>query len=114
MFNLLEDVFTKALDDIEWYSHEKDGKLFLVIDVSGINPKDVEISVKQPNKFSYYTLTVKGETFNELIDKTFKVNAEWIVREKIREIVKHFENGLLYLEIEFDTPAQPEVIIRER
>lgn len=95
-----------------WYAKEKDGKTFVVVNVLGINEKDIDVFVDSTDNPNKQQLSVSGKTHNELLDKDFSVNVKFLVSHPMKEVVKSFENGLLILEIEYDEPVKPNVSIR--
>jgi len=97
-----------------WYAKEKDGKTFVVVNVLGVNEKDVDVSVNSTDNPNKQSLSVTGKTQNELLEKEFSVNVRFLVSHPMKEVVKTFENGLLILEIEYDEPVKPNVLIRNK
>ena len=96
-----------------WYSIEKDDKTYILLNVLGVSEKDIDITVDSSEQVNKKVLSVKGKTHNDLIDKDFSVQMKWITNP-IKEVVKSFENGILTLELEYETPTKPIVNIRSK
>lgn len=97
-----------------WKAIEKEGKTYILMNTLGVSEDDIEVSVdatEHPNK---QLLSVSGKTHNELFDKDFSIGMKWLVSNPIKEIVKSFQDGLMTLEIEFQSPIKPSVTIRSK
>lgn len=91
-------------------AQEKDGKIFLKVNVAGLSTEDLNIEV-EPADYPYTSLLViRGEKEDELFG-TFKVNNRFLFRKTPKNINSELENGFLTLEIEFDEPIKPDVKI---
>jgi len=96
-----------------WYKTNEDGSLTFFLNALGIEPSDVDVSVRSeyPNS---QILSVVGKTHNPDWDEDFSVNASFLVRKPIKKITKHFQSGLITLKVEFNKPIQPDVEIVEQ
>lgn len=98
-----------------YYAVEKDGKLFLVLNILGINENDLDVSVENdPDNVGWQILIVKGTTHNEILDKDFSLTWKRSTRKPISEIAKNVKDGLLTLEITFVEPVKPSVKIFDK
>lgn len=94
---------------------EKDGKLYLVLNVAGVDKKDISISVNSSNENSnWQIISVKGETHNELLNRKFNIGFDFVAYRPMKEILSDFQNGFLTLEIEFNEPVRPQVSIKSK
>jgi len=91
---------------------QKDGKLYLLLNILGMNIEDIEYK-PETDEYGNPYLVISGKNHNEFIDKNF--DASWKFpynrNKKIANLVileEHSKNGLLFLEIEFDEPVKPE------
>lgn len=96
-----------------WYAIEKDEKTYILLNVLGVSEKDIDVTVDVSEQSGKHILSVKGKTHNDLIDKDFSVQMKWITNP-IKEVVKSFENGIMTLEIEYETPIKPNVKVRNK
>jgi len=87
----------RASYDVLQFENEK---YILVINAVGVNPSDIKINFLPSRNFS--SISVVGETKNEMLRENFSVKILWYVKKEIKEINKEFVNGLVILEIEFE------------
>jgi len=93
---------------------EKDGKVFVLLNVLGVNKNDIFVEVKSAKSPYRHLLVVTGKTHNNLIDKDFSINISFVSHEPIKQIEWDTLDGLMTLTIEFNEPVRPEVkIIRK-
>lgn len=96
-FSYGDAVFRRSSYDVLQFENEK---YVLVINALGVNPSDIKINFLPSYNFS--SISVVGETKNEILREIFSVKILWYVRKEIKEINKEFVNGLVILEIEFE------------
>lgn len=94
------------------YAIQKDGVVYIAINMLGIAKDNIEVSVENdPTRKYQHILTVKGKTYNELLDKEFAVTWRKGSLESIASVDYYIENGLLILEVKFEEPVKPSVKI---
>lgn len=94
------------------YVVAKDGVVYIAINMLGIAKDNIEVNVENdPTKKYQQILTVKGKTYNELLDKEFAVTWRKGSLDNIASVDYYTENGLLILEIKFEEPVKPSVKI---
>jgi HSP20 family molecular chaperone IbpA len=93
-----------------WYSLEKDGKLLLLLNVLGVDKKDIKLDVKSYDN-NKQLISVNGTTKNEKFDKDFSINMNIIVGKPMENLEWDVENGFLTAEITFQEPVKPSVNI---
>ena len=93
-----------------WYSKEKDGKLLLLLNVLGVNESDLNIEVK-PVENNKEVICISGKTKDELFDREFSVNMNFMISKPMEQVKTSVKNGLLILEIEFKEPVKSSVRI---
>jgi HSP20 family molecular chaperone IbpA len=91
-----------------WYSLEKDGKLLVLLNVLGIDEKDLTVDVKSAEN-NKEMICVNGSTKDELFDKDFSVNMNFLVGKPMEQVKTSVKNGFLTLEISFKEPVLPSV-----
>lgn len=89
----------------------KDGKLFFVINALGVDEKDLTVKVESAQINNWQNIVIQGETRNELLDEPFSVRQKHLVRSLIKSIGWTLKNGILTLEVELESPVQPNVKI---
>lgn len=97
-----------------WMAVEKDGKITLVVNALGVDPKDIDVTVENSDTATNQILVLSGKTHNAVLDKDFSISMKWNLYKRVREVVKSFDNGLVVLEVEFETPVKPSVLIRSK
>lgn len=82
----------------------KDNKDIYIFDVAGIAKED--LSVKLIENEDFKGVDIKGTTKNEMFDEELSVdyNIGVGIDTEIKEIISKLENGLLYIEIEYQEP----------
>lgn len=104
--------FRRPFYEQEGYAvKEKDGKMYLKVNVLGLGKDDLEIKVDSTENPNHQILTVKGEKNDDLFGN-FKVNNRFYLHKRMKTITPIIENGLLTLEIEFEEPVKPDVVIK--
>ena len=93
-----------------WYSKEKDGRLLVLLNVLGINEDDLNIEVT-PADNGREAISVSGTTKDEVFDKEFSVNMNFLVAKPMEEIKTSMKNGFLVLDITFKEPVKSSVKI---
>lgn len=106
--------YKRPFQEVQGYSvkHDENGEDTIFLNALGVDPTDVEISVKSEYPRNQI-LTVTGTTKNKEWDEDFSINFAFSVRKPIKKILKSFRSGLLMLKIEYDKPVQPDVEIVE-
>lgn len=97
-----------------WMAVEKDGRVTIVVNALGVSPEDINITVENSETASNQILVLGGKTHNSILDKDFSISMKWNLYKGVREVVKSFDNGLVVLEVEFETPVKPSVLIRSK
>lgn len=90
-----------------YYTFEKDGKLFVLINALGIVPGDIQIEAEVSRGYQVVKVTGKSELF----EQEFKTSLSLAFKEPIEQIEKSFMNGLLVLEVTFKEPVKPDIKI---
>lgn len=82
----------------------KDNKDIYIFDVAGIAKED--LSVKLIENEDFKGVDIKGTTKNEMFDEELSVdyNIGVGIDTEIKEVISKLENGLLYVEIEYQEP----------
>ena len=93
-----------------WYSKEKDGRLLVLLNVLGINEDDLNIEVT-PADNGREAISISGTTKDEVFDKEFSVNMNFLVAKPMEEIKTSMKNGFLVLNITFKEPVKSSVKI---
>jgi len=93
-----------------WYSKEKDGRLLVLLNVLGINEDDLNIEVT-PADNGREAISISGTTKDEVFDKEFSVNMNFLVAKPMEEIKTSMKNGFLVLDITFKEPVKSSVKI---
>ena len=93
-----------------WYSKEKDGRLLVLLNVLGINEDDWNIEVT-PADNGREAISISGTTKDEVFDKEFSVNMNFLVAKPMEEIKTSMKNGFLVLNITFKEPVKSSVKI---
>ena len=93
-----------------WYSKEKDGRLLVLLNVLGINEDDLNIEVS-PADNGREAISISGTTKDEVFDKEFSVNMNFLVAKPMEEIKTSMKNGFLVLNITFKEPVKSSVKI---
>ena len=93
-----------------WYSVEKDGKLLVLLNVLGVDKKDIDLEVK-PYSDNKQMICVSGTTKNESFDKDFSINMNFVVGKPMEKLEWDVENGFLTMEILFKEPIKPSVSV---
>lgn len=83
---------------------DKGDRDIYIFDVAGISKED--LSVKLIENEDFKEINIKGTTKNEMLDEelSFDYNIEIDMDIEIKEIISKLENGLLYVEIEYQEP----------
>jgi HSP20 family molecular chaperone IbpA len=96
-----------------WYSLEKDGKVFILLNALGVAKEDISIDVKSASE-NKELICISGTTKNEVFNKDFSVKMEFTVFKPMDKLTWDVENGFLTMEITFQEPVKPSVnIIRK-
>lgn len=107
--------FNRPTKDMSpWQTVEKDGKLYLVVNMLGIDEKDISISVENSMNYKGQYLVIHGKTMNETLDKEYSFSSRHRVRTPIKSIDWSAKDGLVTLEIEFEQPVKPSVRITRK
>lgn len=91
-----------------WYSLEKDGKLLVLLNVLGVDKKDIDLEIKSAND-NKQMICVSGTTKNTKFDKDFSINMNFTVGKDMEKLEWDVENGFLTMEITFREPVKPSV-----
>jgi len=91
-----------------WYSLEKDGKLLVLLNVLGIKEEDLVIEVKSAEN-NKEMICVNGSTKDDVFDKEFSVNMNFLVGKSMEQVKTNVKNGFLTLEISFKEPVASSV-----
>lgn len=92
------------------YKELDNGNFQIAMNVLGINPEDIEITVAGTDYPNRQILNIVGES--EILDHKFQVNFRFIVK-KMKTVTPTFKNGLLIVEIEWEKPVNPDVEIKK-
>ena len=85
---------------------EEDNRFIIVHNVAGIGKEDVKIDIED----SY--LIIKGESKDEIIDKTYSVNSRFKINENaIKDIKYDVKNGFLYVFVNKKEKEKPNIKI---
>ena len=107
--------FDRATKDMIPYAQtERDGKLFLVVNVLGVSKNDIKIEVKATDKKDVSFLVISGKTRKEVLDRDYRVNMGFYIYRPMKSLEWDVENGLLQMEIQFEEPVSPSVKIIKR
>ena len=93
-----------------YYWIEKEGKAFLLLNVLGVDDKDIDVQ-NNPASNGKQCLTITGNTHNEVFNKDFSVKMSFIINEPMKEVKWKTSNGFMTLEITFEEPVKPAVKI---
>jgi HSP20 family molecular chaperone IbpA len=99
-----------TLDMFPYKKIVKDGKLCFVINVLGIDKKDILVDVNSTDTSGVSALTVKGNTKNELLEEDYSINLTIYIK-KPKTIEWSVINGLLQIEVEPEKQEKPNVTI---
>ncbi len=92
------------------YTHiEKDGDVYLVFNVLGIDEKDLKVSFEPTNNINTLNLVIDGKTHNETLDYDFSFKQILTVRKPVKRYGSKVENGLLTIKLEFEQPVKPQI-----
>lgn len=105
--------YKRPFQEVKGYfiKHEEDGTDTIFVNALGIDPIDVNITVKAEHKMQL--LNVYGTTKDKICGEDFSVNLVFYFNKQVRKIRKSFRSGLVILKIEYDVPPQPSVEIVE-
>ena len=82
----------------------------MLLNVLGVNEDDLNIEVK-PVENNKEVICINGKTKDELFDREFSVNMNFLVAKPMEEIKTSKKNGFLVLNITFKEPVKSSVKI---
>jgi HSP20 family molecular chaperone IbpA len=104
--------FSRILKDMYPYQPvEKDGKLYFVVNVLGVNEKDISVQVEPTEYYNEYTLKISGSTPHKIVERNFSVNVEFTLRRKPKQIEWSLADGIMTVEVAFEEPVKPQILI---
>lgn len=92
------------------YITEKDGNIFILLNILGVDEKDLSVDVT-PGGVSGNFLQVTGKTHDDLFNKDFDVQAKFLVRKEMDSLEWSVKNGFMTIKVTFKEPAKPSVKI---
>ncbi len=100
-------------DQNPWKCVEKDGKLIVVVNALGVAKENISIEVQGTEENNKQLLVVKGSTHNDVLDKDYSISMFWETKP-LNQVEWDVKDGLLQMEIEFEQPVQPKVLITRK
>ena len=97
------------LENIGYTHIEKDGDVYLVINVLGIDEKDLKVSFEPTDNINTLSLVIDGKTHNETLDYDFSFKKVFTVSKPVKRYGSRVENGLLTIKLEFEQPVTPQI-----
>lgn len=92
------------------YTHiEKDGDIYLVLNVLGIDEKDLKVSFEPTDRINTLNLVIDGKTYNETLDYDFSFKRSFTIEKPVKKYGVKVENGLLTIKLEFEQPVKPQI-----
>ena len=114
-FNSPAYSFDRATKDMTPFTQiERDGKLYLVVNMLGVSKDDIKIEVKPTERKDVSFLVISGKTRKEILDRDYRVNMAFYVYRPMKQLDWDVKDGLMELEIQFDEPVAPTVKIIKR
>jgi HSP20 family molecular chaperone IbpA len=93
---------------------EKDGKLVVILNTLGIDPKDIHIEPEVGDTYFKQYLVITGKTMNPITEEEHSINMHLGVRKEIGSIDWENKDGLTYLEVSFAEPIKPKIAISNK
>lgn len=113
-----DDVFTSKqklsfrrpfLENIGFTHVEKDGDVYLVLNVLGIDEKDLKVSFEPTDRINTLNLVIDGKTYNETLDYEFSFKKSFAIEKPVKKYGVKVVNGLLTIKLEFEQPVKPQI-----
>lgn len=88
-------------------------KSTLVLNVLGINPQDIKVDIDEG--YADPQLMVSGITKDDVTGREYSIDYRIILNPKhIKQIEKSSKNGLLYIDVIWNTPQKSKIEIIEK
>ena len=96
-----------------YYAQEKDGKLFVLLNVLGVDKQDIVVDTDLTPS-NQQILRVSGKTHDEVFNKDFTVRMNFILKNPMKSVDWTLKNGFMVLEISFVEPVKPSIKITSK
>lgn len=93
-----------------YYLIEKEGKILVLLNVLGVEKKDISVDVKSTSE-NKEMIVVNGITKNEDFDKEFSINMSFLVGKPMETLEWDMSNGFMTMTLTFKEPVKPSVKI---
>jgi HSP20 family molecular chaperone IbpA len=100
------------LENVGYYSLQRDDKLFILLNVAGVNPDDIKVKA-EPGDGNDQVISIVGNTHNKIFDRNFDVQMKFAIHKQIKNIDWSVENGFMTLEVSF-VETLPSVMITRK
>ena len=104
-----------GLKDMHPYTAvEKDGKLVVILNTLGIDPKDIHVEAETGDNYFPQYLKISGKTMNPITEEEHSINMRLGVRKEVAGVDWENKDGLTYLELSFAEPVRPKISISNK
>jgi len=93
---------------------EKDGKLVVILNTLGVDPKDIHVEAEQGDYYYPQYLKISGKTINPITEEEHSVNMRFGIHKEVSDVDWENKDGLTYLEVKFAEPIKPKISISNK